>query len=162
MVVAGPAHVLVTTRRSSRCLCLFHLIEPMAENGVDMAVRTRADCDCTRACGFEPLGSIFLPKTQDPKTRSVALLGMAPLLHDGFAQRGGLRADRVRPLNDARRRPLHMTQMRLGHVLGLRRVLTTDVAAYVRGDALSSRKISTVMDVARTSSFSRMRPNGTD
>jgi hypothetical protein len=50
---------------------------------------------------------------------AIALLGVGPVSQDGLDQRGGLRADRLRPADDPRGRPLQMALMGLGHVGGV-------------------------------------------
>jgi len=63
---------------------------------------------------------------------------MGPVGEDGGDEGGGLRADRLCPLDEARGRPFQMALMRLGHVGGLRGVAAADIAAPMGGDPLAA------------------------
>src|SRR3990167_8718016 len=88
----------------------------MFEDRVDMPIGARADGDGAGAGGLEAGVAVALGEAQDPEAGAVALLGVRPIGEDGLDEGGGLRADRAGPRDEARRGPLQMVLMRLGHV----------------------------------------------
>src|SRR6266403_1415492 len=87
------------------------------------------------AGGFKPLGAVALGEPQDAEARAIALLGMRTVREDRLDQRGRLGADGARPIDEARRRPLEVALVGLGHVGGVSGVLAADDTPPMRGDA---------------------------
>src|SRR3989441_7764626 len=94
-------------------------IEAVLEDRVDVAVGARVDRAGAGAGGFEPLGAVALGQAQDPEARTIALLGMRAIRENRLDQRGGVRADGVSPVDEARGRPFEVVLMRLRHVRGI-------------------------------------------
>lgn len=94
-VVIAAAHVFVRDR-GHRGLCCrrreWSSIEPVLQDGVDVAARPRAHGDGARARRFEAPGAVLLAQAQDAEARSLALLRMTTL-----------REDRLDELRSARR-----------------------------------------------------------
>lgn len=85
-----------------------------------MAVRPCPGCAGASARGLETCVPIPLSQPEDPEARAVALLGMGPIRQDRGHQRPRLLADRRRPIQQARRAPLHVLAVGDGHVIGHR------------------------------------------
>ena len=68
------------------------------------------------------------------------LLGMDPPAHDLLDQASRCRPGLLGPVHEADGGPFRLGLMRLGHVLGLGRVLPPHVAAQVRGDASAAQE----------------------
>src|SRR5207245_8273183 len=75
---------------------------------------------------------------QEAEARAIALLGMRTVREDRLDQRGRLRADGARPVDEARRRPLEVALVGLRHVGGVGGVLAADDTPPMRGDALAA------------------------
>jgi hypothetical protein len=87
---------------------------------------------------FKPRGAVALGQAQDAEAGAIVLLGMRPVGEDRLDQRGRLGADGARPVDEARRRPLEMALVGLGHVGGVRGVLAADDTPPMGGDALTT------------------------
>jgi hypothetical protein len=72
---------------------------------------------------------------QNAQAGSKPLFGMWPAGEHGDDQALGVRADLAGPAAEPFRRPLRVTSVGTGHVLGVRAVLAADVAALVDRDA---------------------------
>jgi hypothetical protein len=83
-----------------------------------------------------PLRAVVLGQAQETEARAIALLGMGPIRENRLHQRGGVRADGARPVDEARGRPLEMALVRLRHMGGIGGVPPADDTAPMRGDAL--------------------------
>src|SRR5215211_1284175 len=139
VVVVAAADVLVhaeTERYLRRARCGQRLsIETSLEDGGDalIAARASAESACTRR--LQPVW-ILLSQPQDSEARAVAHLWVRSLREDGLDELLRFRADGCRPVGDARRGPLQMLLVRLGHVLRLRGVPTSRLTPRVRGESL--------------------------
>src|SRR5437899_7565690 len=118
-LVVGPApHVFVDggegeRRRGRR---RGEPVEAVLEDRVDVAIGAGLDGAGPGARRFEPLQAVALGQAQDAEARAIALLGMRTVREDLLDQGGRLGADRARPVDEARRRPLQMALVRLRHV----------------------------------------------
>src|SRR5439155_19446352 len=74
------------------------------------------------------------------QTGAVALLGMRLTREQGGDERGGGGARRLRPVDEARGRPLRLRPMGVRHVGGLRGVLAAAPVPTMRGDAPALEK----------------------
>ena len=97
-------------------------IEAVLEDRVDVTIGARTDTKSAGARGLEALVAVALGEAEEAEARAIALLGMGPALEDGLDQRLGVRADPAAPADQARGRPLEVSAVRLGHVLGDRGV----------------------------------------
>src|SRR5438876_2258655 len=112
-------------------------IEAVLEDRVDVAVGARVDRAGAGAGGLEPLGAVALGQAQDPEARTIALLGMRAIRENRLDQRGGVRADGVGPVDEARGRPFEVVLMGLRGIGG---VLAAGGPPRMRGDALAAMK----------------------
>jgi hypothetical protein len=97
---------------------------------------SRASCRTGR--WFEPLGAEALGQAQDAEAGAIALLGMRPVGEDRLDERGRLGTDGARPVDEARRRPLEVALVGLGHVGGIGGVVPADKTPPMRGDTLAA------------------------
>ena len=93
-------------------------VEPVLEDRVDVTVGADADRQRPGTGGLEAGGAIAAAEAEEPQAGAVALLGVRAVGEDGGDERRGLGADGLRPLDEARRRPLEMVLVGLGHVGG--------------------------------------------
>src|SRR5256885_17222028 len=91
-------------------------VEAVLEDRIDVAIGAGLDGAGPGARRFEPLPAVALGQAQDAEARAIALLGMRTVREDLLDQGGRLGADRARPVDEARRRPLQMALVRLRHV----------------------------------------------
>ena len=103
-----------------------------------MAVGADADGQRPGTGGLEAGGAVAAAEAEQPQAGAVALLGMRAVGEDGGDERRGLGADGLRPLDEARRRPLEMVLVGLGHVGGGGGVPARRVIAPMGGDALAA------------------------
>ena len=92
----------------------------------------RADTASTRA-GIEAA-----IRAQNAKASAEPLFGMRPAGEHGADQAFGVRPDLAGPAAEPIRRPLGVTPVGAGHVVGVRAVLAAHVAALVDADALTA------------------------
>jgi hypothetical protein len=111
------------------------LVQASREDGLDAAVARGADRPGPPAREFHPRGPVAARQADDPQARAEALLGVRPAGEHGPGGRGSLGADRLGPPEDARRAPVAVAPVGIGHVGPLRRVMAADRAAPMRGDA---------------------------
>src|SRR5437867_841874 len=135
----GPARVRGRgegERRRGRERC--EPVEAVLEDRIDVAIGAGLDGAGPGARRFEPLPAVALGQAQDAEARAIALLGMRTVREDRLDQGGRLGADRARPVDEARRRPLQMALVRLWHVGRVGGVLPADDTPPMRGDALAA------------------------
>src|SRR5579883_189454 len=138
IVVARAADVGMQDRRVIRgALGSGAPIEVVGEDRLDRAIAARADVDCARSRGVEPLASIGGGEPQDAEAGAEALLRVRALVEDEVAQRAGRRADRGGVLADARDGPAGVAAMARCHVLRHGGVLVIAAHALMGGDPLA-------------------------
>ena len=113
-------------------------IETVFEDRVDMAVGAGVDAAGARARRLEPGGAVALGEPQEAETGAIALLGVRPVGENRLDEGGGLCADRARPGDDARGRPLEVALMGLRHMGRLGGVPAAHDAAEMSGHALAA------------------------
>ena len=67
---------------------------------------------------FQPGGTVLAAQTEDADAGPIALLGVWPALQDQLGQLGGAGTNRCRIDTNALERPLGISPMGTGHVLG--------------------------------------------
>src|SRR6516225_545770 len=113
-------------------------IEVMGEDRGDALVVERADFD---GAASDPFGAGRIDAAQQPhdtQTSTEALFGMRPAGEDGDDQSFGARANTPPPALEALRRPLGITTMGAGHVLGIGAVEPAAIAPGMSGDTLAA------------------------
>ena len=101
-----------------------------------MPIGAGPDGEGPRTRGLQAGLAVAAPEPQESETGAIALLGMRAVGQDRGHQRAGLGADPARPIRQARRRPLQVVLVRLGHVRGVRRMAAGRVVTGMRGDPL--------------------------
>jgi len=115
-------------------------VEAVLEDGVDVTVGASLDSAGAGTSSLQPVRAVALSQPQDAEARAIALLGMGPIRENRLHQRGGLRADGAAPVDEARGGPLEVALMRLRHVGGIGRVVASDEAPPMGGEALAAVK----------------------
>ena len=122
-VVVRPAHVAVAGMGTAG----WHLgeglgVEVVLEDRGDTAIGVGAQVQCPGTGGLDAGGAVALAEADDPEGGAEALLGMGPRGEDLLDERGGRGPGRLRPGDDAARRPVRVAAVGLGHVRGVGRV----------------------------------------
>ena len=111
------------------------LIELGFEDRDDAFAMRGPDSERAAARRLQTLLAVGLRQVQQPQARSVALLGMGPILELPLNHGAGAGADVLTPVQEPTRRPFHVFAMLTWHVLGQRCMPALLVAAEVRGNA---------------------------
>ena len=110
-------------------------VEVVGEDRLDRPVGVRRQRERPGTGRLAALGAVAVGQADDAERGAIALLGVAAALQDARDQGGGRRAGLLGPGHDARRRPLGVAAVGLGHVGGVGGVRVADEAAHVRGHA---------------------------
>ena len=86
---------------------------------------------------FQPGGTVLAAQTEDADAGPIALLGVWPALQDQLGQLGGAGTNRCRIETNALERPLGISPMGTGHVLGNGCMPAATGAAQMHRDALA-------------------------
>lgn len=149
-------------RRTLRGFAHGNLIEPFLEDRFDAGVIAGLDFQRTQSSCFQTSRAKALGEAKDPRTGSIALFRMRPVLDDLFHQHRQHRSDPGRFLTDLGQCPFKVSPVAGRHVLGDCRVPTIAAATHVNGNALTPQEISTVRAVQRTSTSRRAKRCGAE
>src|SRR5215510_12942815 len=138
MIEGGAADVVVNDRRPLRGFLGPFAIELGIEDGFDGAERAGADGECSLTGGLYPLARKASNEVDDTKAGAEALLGVSPFAQDDLDECGGVSPDLVGLAHQALDRPIGITPIAGGHVLGHSRVPAVGRTAPVGRDALAA------------------------
>ena len=112
-------------------------VEPVMEDRLHAAVRTRADFQTARTGGLHAIMVVGADQAQNAQAGTEALLGMRPAAQNDIDESRRRGANRLSFFADALDRPLGMAPVRSRHVLGQRRMPPACAAALMNGVALT-------------------------
>src|SRR5271169_2953287 len=138
MVVAGTAQIGVVEERGRTAVLGGSGVAFAGEEGGDALAIEDAQFDGARRHRFDAYRIEAATRAQNAKAGAEPLFGMRPAGEHGADQAFGVRPDLAGPTAEPIRRPLGVTPVGAGHVVGVRAVLAAHVAALVDADALTA------------------------
>ena len=137
MVVAGTAQIGVVEERG-RTAVIGRRVALTGEEGGDALAIEDAQFDGVGRHRLDAGRVEAAIRAQDAQAGAEPLFGMRPAGEHGADQAFGVRPDLAGPAAEPIRRPLGVTPVGAGHVVGVRAVLAAHVAALVDADALTA------------------------
>src|SRR5271157_6131734 len=161
MVVAGTAQIGVVEEGGGTAV-LGRRVALTGEEGGDALAIEDAQFDGAGRHRFQAGRVEAAIRAQNAQAGAEPLFGMRPAGEHGADQAFGVRPDLAGPAAEPIRRPLGVTPVGAGHVVGVRAVLAAHVRRWWTPTRWPRWKISTVRAVIRTSTSARISACGTE